>query len=311
MEFELVPFRSAIDHQIPAMMSSHILFPSIEEKKVPCTMSRTIITDILKKKLGFEGLVVSDCMEMNAIKTYYGSVQGVQGALGAGVDLVCISHSAEVVEQSVQAVYQALEDGTLSIEEMEQSTAKILAYKEKYEIGGGCQLYDDREDKKIEREIRRRTIAHVCGKDPVIGSHPVFIGCDNFCVTQASNPEEDRSFAKFMPAQMGGTGIVTGIDPTEEEIQAALRQIPQNCDSIVLCTYNMHLKPGQQKLLNALTARALPMTVVAMRNPYDLKGLPAGGTGIEAWDYSMETLELLVELFQKKWNPTGVLPIEL
>mgnify|MGYP000723298197 FL=1 len=48
-----------------------------------------------------------------------------------------------------------------------------------------------------------------------------------------------------------------------------------------------------------------------MRNPYDLKGLPAGGTGIEAWDYSMETLELLVELFQKKWNPTGVLPIEL
>ena len=311
MEFELVPFRSAIDHQIPAMMSSHILFPSIEEKKVPCTMSRTIITDILKKKLGFEGLVVSDCMEMNAIKTYYGSVQGVQGALGAGVDLVCISHSAEVVEQSVQAVYQALKDGTLSIEEMEQSTAKILAYKEKYEIGGGCQLYDDREDKKIEREIRRRTIAHVCGKDPVIGSHPVFIGCDNFCVTQASNPEEDRSFAKFMPAQMGGTGIVTGIDPTEEEIQAALRQIPQNCDSIVLCTYNMHLKPGQQKLLNALTARALPMTVVAMRNPYDLKGLPAGGTGIEAWDYSMETLELLVELFQKKWNPTGVLPIEL
>lgn len=109
-------------------------------------------------------MVVSDCMEMNAIKTYYGSVQGVQGALGAGVDLVCISHSAEVVEQSVQAVYQALEDGTLSIEEMEQSTAKILAYKEKYEIGGGCQLYDDREDKKIEREIRRRTIAHVCGK---------------------------------------------------------------------------------------------------------------------------------------------------
>ena len=101
------------------------------------------------------------------------------------------------------------------------------------------------------------------------------------------------------------------LDPTEEEIQAALRQIPQNCDSIVLCTYNMHLKPGQQKLLNALTARALPMTVVAMRNPYDLKGLPAGGTGIEAWDYSMETLELLVELFQKKWNPTGVLPIEL
>lgn len=71
-------------------------------------------------------MVVSDCMEMNAIKTYYGSVQGVQGALGAGVDLVCISHSAEVVEQSVQAVYQALEDGTLSIEEMEQSTAKFL-----------------------------------------------------------------------------------------------------------------------------------------------------------------------------------------
>lgn len=104
---------------------------------------------------------------------------------------------------------------------------------------------------------------------------------------------------------------MTSIDPTEEEIQAALQQIPQDCDSIVLCTYNMHLKPGQQKLRDALTARVLPMTVVAMRNPYDLKGLPAEVTGIEAWDYSMETLELLVELFQKKWNPTGKLPIAM
>ena len=82
--FELIPFKAAIRVKIPAIMTSHILFPLIEKDKIPCTMSRTIITDLLKGKLGFEGLVMSDCMEMNAIKTYYGSVEGVLGALRAG-----------------------------------------------------------------------------------------------------------------------------------------------------------------------------------------------------------------------------------
>ena len=299
--FELVPFEEAIHAGIPAIMTSHILFPKIEKEKVPCTMSRTIITELLKGKMGFDGLVMSDCMEMDAIMAYYGSVEGVLGALRAGVDLVCISHSAEVAKQSVEAVWRELEKGTLSRTELEHSTEKILTYKEKYRIGKAAGFYSDLKDRSLEREIRKKTMVHFCGGEPVIG----------FCVTQVSNPAESRSFTGYMAESLTGKAIVTGIDPTEEEIAWAVEKARRNADSIVMCTYNMHLKKGQQRLLKKLAKLGLPMTVVAMRNPYDLQHLPEGVTGIEAWDYSSETLELLAEMFRREWKPTGKMPVSI
>ncbi len=78
-----------------------------------------------------------------------------------------------------------------------------------------------------------------------------------------------------------------------------------------MCTYNMHLKKGQQRLLQKLAKLGLPITVVAMRNPYDLQMLPEGVTGIEAWDYLPETLELLAEILRREWKPTGTMPISM
>ena len=309
--FELIPFEAAIQAKIPAIMTSHILFPKIEKEKVPCTMSRTIITDFLKGQLGFDGLIMSDCMEMDAIKTYYGSVEGVLGALRAGVDLVCISHSAEVAKQSAETVWRELEKGTLSGTELERSTEKILAYKEKYQIGRKGSIYSNCNDRFLEREIRKKTIVHFCGKEPVLEEKPVFIGCDIYCATQVSNPEENRSFARYMAENLRGKAIVTGMDPTEDEIAWAVEKVRRNADSIVMCTYNMHLKKGQQRLLKKLAKLGLPMTVVAMRNPYDLQHLPEGVTGIEAWDYSPETLELLAEILRREWKPIGKMPVSI
>lgn len=309
--FELIPFEAAVRVKVPAIMTSHILFPLIEKDKIPCTMSRTIITDLLKGKLGFEGLVMSDCMEMNAIQTYYGSVEGVLGALRAGVDLVCISHSAKVAKQSAEAVLRELEQGTLSRTELEHSTEKILRYKEKYRIGRAVSSYNDGSDRALEREIRKKTIVHFCGKEPVLRERPVFIGCDNYCTTQVSNPADDRSFVRYMAEKLRGKAIVTGIDPMDDEIAWAVEEARKNADSIIMCTYNMHLKKGQQRLLQKLAKLGLPITVVAMRNPYDLQMLPEGVTGIEAWDYLQETLELLAEILRREWKPTGTMPISM
>lgn len=307
-QFELLPFQCAIRDGIPAIMTGHILFPEIEKEKIPATMSRTIITDVLKKELGFQGLIMSDCMEMNAIKKYYGSAQGTVGALRAGVDLICISHSTETAEECTQEVYQALERGELSRKELEESTAKILSYKERYKMESKCSVYDDTADKMLEREIRKKTIVHACGRDYNLGTSPIFIGCDNYCVTQVSNPQEDRSVVKYLAERFAGKGIVTGIDPTEQEIAQVAEQIKEH-DSIVLCTYNMHLMPGQRRMLEMLSKVHVPMLVVAMRNPYDLRNLPKHVTGIAAWDYSAETLELLAELLAGEWKPTGHMPV--
>ena len=129
---ELKPFRAAMEAGIPAVMGSHILFPKLEPDNVPCTMSRRIITGVLKDRLGFPGLVVSDCMEMDAIKKYYGTVKGVVSAMAAGVDMVLVCHTAALQEESARAVLQAVEEGRLSGEEMRISAEKVVRLKEEY-----------------------------------------------------------------------------------------------------------------------------------------------------------------------------------
>lgn len=65
-QLELIPFRRAIEAGVPAIMMSHVLFPNIEPEQVPCTMSRRMVTGLLKQKLGFRGLILTDCMEMGS-----------------------------------------------------------------------------------------------------------------------------------------------------------------------------------------------------------------------------------------------------
>lgn len=83
-ECELLPFRRAIEAGIPAIMSSHVLFPALEPEKLPATMSRRILTGLLREELGFGGVIISDCMEMDAVAKFYGTVNGAAAALKAG-----------------------------------------------------------------------------------------------------------------------------------------------------------------------------------------------------------------------------------
>ena len=69
MQRELKPFIAGIEAGAPAVMTTHILFPQIEPEHIPATMSRRIMTGLLREKLGFGGIIISDCMEMDAIKS--------------------------------------------------------------------------------------------------------------------------------------------------------------------------------------------------------------------------------------------------
>ena len=105
-ECELLPFRRAIEAGIPAIMSSHVLFPALEPEKLPATMSRRILTGLLREELGFGGVIISDCMEMDAVAKFYGTVNGAAAALKAGADIVCISHTAALARETAERLWQ-------------------------------------------------------------------------------------------------------------------------------------------------------------------------------------------------------------
>lgn len=137
-ELELKPFAAAFAQGAEAVMTAHILFPEIEPERVPATMSRTIVTELLKKELGFGGLVVSDCLEMDAIRKFYGTAEGAVGALKAGVHLLFVSHTPRLVREAVERIEQAVLRGELPMAVVDEAVEKVLYYKKKYgENGAG------------------------------------------------------------------------------------------------------------------------------------------------------------------------------
>ena len=307
---ELIPFRRCIEAGIPAIMSSHILFPNIEKENVPGTMSRTVITDLLKKKLGFRGLVLSDCMEMDAIQDYYGTPQGTVEAIKAGIDLAGLSSTLELMRQTAGALNEAALRGELDMEELRQSVEKILAFKRAMITEPEPELCNLPQDRESVRTMVRSAITLCSGTPPVLDEKTFFCGCGDYRASLVGNPElRVPAFPEYLAAAFGGTAMVTGKNPGEDEICAAA-EAAAGYDRIVLGTCNAHLSRGQLALAEALAATGKELTVVALRNPYDLPLLPDCVCKMAAYEYSVPCFDALIEVF-RGGTVTGTLPVKL
>ena len=127
---ELVPFRSAIENGVDAIMSAHIVFSEIDKSGLPGTLSKTILTDLLRNKLNFKGLIVSDCMQMKAIDDQYTTERGTVMGSKAGLDIACISHSLDKQVGALRALEEAVETGEIDISIIDEKVKRILHYKE-------------------------------------------------------------------------------------------------------------------------------------------------------------------------------------
>ncbi len=314
-ECELIPFRQVIEAGIPAVMTTHILFPKIEEDNIPATMSHKIITGLLKEKLGFKGLVVSDCMEMSAIKKYYGTVEGSLQAIKAGVDLVFISHTASFAREVSDALTEALETGQLSVKDMENTVEKIIGYKGKLRKKQKAYGFDVKKGREAAFDLLKQSITPV--KLPadgfLMGNQPIFIGAPAFRASNVSNEQEAAQFADYMENNLGGKGIRISPDPGKEELTEVIKQVKNAKDvsSIVIGTYNGHLYTGQLELIRELADLHTNILVIALRNPYDLRELPEGVYSIAAYEYTHKSLKAITEVLQKQFVPSGVLPVKM
>ncbi len=115
---ELMPFEYAIEMAVQAIMTSHVVYTGLDPSN-PVTFSKNIVTDLLRNKMGYNGVVLTDDLEMGGI-TDYGSVgDAAVEALIAGHDLLLICHNPERVAEAMEALYTALEQGRLAEHEIE------------------------------------------------------------------------------------------------------------------------------------------------------------------------------------------------
>ncbi|MEC0212799.1 beta-N-acetylhexosaminidase, partial [Paenibacillus ehimensis] len=126
---ELAPFRRAAELGVDAVMTAHVLFPAVEPERLPATLSSRVIDGLLRQELGYDGVVVTDCLEMNAIAEHYGIAEGAVMAVEAGADLVLVSHRIERQQTALDALVQAVESGRIREERIDRSVERLLALK--------------------------------------------------------------------------------------------------------------------------------------------------------------------------------------
>jgi beta-N-acetylhexosaminidase len=132
---ELVPFRAAIEANVASIMTAHILIPAYDEER-PATLSPAIVDGLLRRKLGYRGLVFSDDLEMKAISSRYGIPDATVAALAAGCDAVLMcGTSQEPQAAALEAVIKAAESGTLPVKRLEDAMARHRRVKERF-LGG-------------------------------------------------------------------------------------------------------------------------------------------------------------------------------
>ena len=298
-ERELVPFRYMIERGIPALTIAHIKVLAMEKEEIPCTMSHEVVTGYLRGKLGFQGLIISDCMEMDAIKKYYGVGRGVVEGLRAGIDLIFVYHTANAVGEGIEAVKRALKDGTLTMTRLDDAVNRVLTAKEKYagKAAGTKNVRTDEQYRFMERFLEKTVVpfgGSEEGKVFGLGDTPLFAGALPSRMTLASSKvTAGWDFAHYMQERFGGYARTFSINPSEEEI-AGILLMAEQASSVVLGTLNGHLQEGQRTLIAAMnrwhreSGRGFALN--ALRNPYDLKLADEDVFRIPLYEYSVRTM---------------------
>lgn len=130
-KLELIPFKKAIAAQADVVMIAHILLPKLD-KQFPSSLSAAVMTDLLRGKLGFDGVIMTDDMTMGAIADNYGIGEAAVQSVAAGSDIVLVAHGADNAIDSIEAIKQAVRSGQISESRIDESAARILALKKKY-----------------------------------------------------------------------------------------------------------------------------------------------------------------------------------
>ncbi|MFQ5779815.1 MAG: beta-N-acetylhexosaminidase [Nitrospiria bacterium] len=130
-DLELKPFIHVVENRIPCMMTAHVRYRHFDER-LPASLSKRIVGELLRKTIRFEGVVVTDDLEMGGITGNFSVPHAAVKAIQAGADLILVCHSPEQQTAVLEALVHAVEKGTLSEARLNESLSRLLALKERF-----------------------------------------------------------------------------------------------------------------------------------------------------------------------------------
>ncbi|MBZ5596522.1 MAG: hypothetical protein LAP39_30135 [Acidobacteriia bacterium] len=284
-EVELVPFRAAIAKGVDSVMTAHISVPALDTGEAPATLSAEILTKLLRAELHFQGLIVTDALDMGAIVKGFGPADASVKALEAGADVLLMPPDPEV---AVNAIVAAVRHGRISQKRLDQSVARVLAAKIKVGLDRNrlvdLEAIDDvvnspeANDRAQEVADRAVTLLRNDGQIPL--REPAK-SC--FLVLAESHySNEGLAFAQEIHKRSPDALALT-LDPSLPDAALDVAATRAGfCDSTVVAAFvsvaaargTTALAAGLEKLLDTLIASGKPVTLIALGNPYLLRNFP-------------------------------------
>ncbi|MFG6493723.1 beta-N-acetylhexosaminidase [Fictibacillus sp. UD] len=328
LEVELYPFQQAMDQGIDAIMTAHVTFPKIDpttviskkdgtEIALPATLSHEVLTNLMRKEMGFEGVISTDALNMKAIADHFGAVDAVIRAVNAGTDIILMPVGLEEV---ANGLYKAVEKGEITEERINESVERLLTLKAKRgiykqvsetpideKITHAEEVVGNKVHKDLENEVARKSITLVKND----GILPVNKS-EKKSIVVVGNTYSENLHQALSTHHSSVELIKTGQPLTQEQMQKV-----RNADLVVLGTYTFNVSgrlpsSSQMQMVNQVISAVPEKTIaVGIRNPYDIMAFPEISAYITQYSFRDASFRAAAETIFGMNNPSGKLPITI
>lgn len=322
MERELLPYRILIKQNLlPSVMLAHSIFPAIDPDNI-ATVSKKVITGLLREKLGFQGVITTDSMTMGGIATRYGVANACALSLEAGADLVLMKAENDLVEQTVQAIRDFVETGRISMASLDEKVYRILSLKYDYGLFSH-DLNKASSPAQVLRSPEIQSLAHT------VALKSVQIGCDHAAILPLRASQKVlviEQKVKDYNSYQWHSGILfedclqysrhvsyleTDFSYDAADERRIREEMESNAYDVIVCTsYFIRGKRNNRAMLDALLSCASCPVVIVSNTPYHEISIPEHArTVILTFSTSPESAKIIAGTLFGAIAPQGTWPL--
>jgi beta-N-acetylhexosaminidase len=320
---ELVPFRAAVGAGVGAMMTFHGAMPALDSTGAPGTLSAAVLQGVLRQELGFNGIVISDAMDMRGVLDQYGAVEATKRAVAAGADVLIQPLD---VRQTIDAVVAGVTEGRYPESRLDGAVRRLLDAKRRVglarratvEIDSIRVVVGDSSHAAVARRIAERSVTLV--KDSLRALPLARAGARVLAITVA--PRADVIAGSAFNAELRQAYPRLRAVTIVPEDTAAYRTLLRTADSndvVIVSSYISHRWDAASvaapkalgDFVRDLTRRRRPPVVISFGNPYLLQQLPAAPAYLVAWGGFPVSQRAAAQALLGATPITGRLPISI
>lgn len=315
----LYPFKRLIEKNIEALMSAHVLYP--EHSNEIGTFSEYFTKDLLRDELGFEGVLFSDCLEMDAIKKNFTPEEVVDKTFSGGIDVLSVSHSLELQKKMMEIVFGKIKNNMIPEKRIETSLFRILNLKEKYIQGGKLRSKKNgiklRTDLGSEKKLAASSITVLRNDQGLIPVHRenkcLLIDLKkrkhstDFSAGTAGNKLKDIAVKYLKNFEVLKMGTGTGTTFSKENLQTL-----RNFDNVIIFDFSFFsgLKEKTNLIKKILSIRKDAM-LIALESPYIISDFPEVKTSVLSYGSRDIQIEALFKILTGEKKSKGRLPVNI